>query len=126
MGGAREGEGIVGRGGDVMEVDEGAESVPILLYTPSYEFRWLSNLGWAATELGRSLLGPTKAILSFNFVSSIRHYIFLFWGITRLQLDKNKWALDLGRRGMRLKSPQIPDNTGRVQYLRVSPICSKF
>jgi hypothetical protein len=34
LGGAREGEGTVGRGGDVLEVDEEAGSIPILLYGP--------------------------------------------------------------------------------------------
>jgi hypothetical protein len=34
VGGAREREDAVGRGGDVLEVDEGARSVPILLYGP--------------------------------------------------------------------------------------------
>ena len=44
MGGAREGKGVVGRGGSVVEVDEGAGSN--------------LGLGWAATEIGPSLLGP--------------------------------------------------------------------
>ena len=34
VGGAREGEGAVWRGGGILEVDEGAGSIPILLYRP--------------------------------------------------------------------------------------------
>jgi hypothetical protein len=34
IGGAREGEGVVGRGGDILEVNEGVGSVPILMYGP--------------------------------------------------------------------------------------------
>jgi hypothetical protein len=72
----------VGRGG---EVNEGAGSIPILLYRPPPK----SLDGWAIwawdglpLSLAKVYLAPTKAIFSFNFVSYIGYYTFLFWGIT--------------------------------------------